>query len=349
LSLSPAARFDAGARYAQYRATLITVDSHFTPSLSDVTIAFSAIPPKVEPVITWSNPAGITYGTALFATQLNAVASVPGTFAYTPAAGAVLPAGNGQQLRVDFTPDDTRNYTSASKNVLINVINTQIATSIATLTSSLNPSAYGTTVTLTATVTPAAATGGVQFFDGATLLGTASVAGGTASLATAAINAGTRTITAKYVPTGSYASSASTPLTQTVTPATGTTAVAVALFTVAYSDVQTFTATFTPSKTGGPAPTTISVRIGAQTIGEAPVIVSGGVYKAVWTGQLLEPVNPAPATAQIKPGAKTVYTDDERSELRRTDGQPILYADQGRRARDQLDAGSADECVGMAR
>ena len=39
------------------------------------------------PTITWANPADITYGTALGATQLDATASVAGTFAYTLAAG----------------------------------------------------------------------------------------------------------------------------------------------------------------------------------------------------------------------------------------------------------------------
>jgi len=34
------------------------------------------------------------YGTALGATQLNATASVPGTFVYAPPAGTVLNAGN---------------------------------------------------------------------------------------------------------------------------------------------------------------------------------------------------------------------------------------------------------------
>ena len=34
---------------------------------------------KATPVITWSNPADIIYGTALNSTQLNATASVTGT------------------------------------------------------------------------------------------------------------------------------------------------------------------------------------------------------------------------------------------------------------------------------
>ena len=42
---------------------------------------------KATPTITWAAPADITYGTALSATQLNATATVPGTFVYTPAAG----------------------------------------------------------------------------------------------------------------------------------------------------------------------------------------------------------------------------------------------------------------------
>ena len=61
-------------------------------------------------MITWANPAAISYGTALSGTQLNATANVPGTFAYTPAAGVVLNAGTGQTLHVDFTPTDAANY-----------------------------------------------------------------------------------------------------------------------------------------------------------------------------------------------------------------------------------------------
>ena len=76
---------------------------------------------KATPVITWNNPADIVYGTALSGTQLNATASVPGTFTYDPLAGTVLNAGSGQTLHVDFVPDDTANYSNADKNVSINV------------------------------------------------------------------------------------------------------------------------------------------------------------------------------------------------------------------------------------
>ncbi len=77
---------------------------------------------KATPTITWNNPADITYGTALGATQLNATASVGGSFAYTPTSGTILNAGNAQTLHVDFTPTDTANYKNASKDVSINVL-----------------------------------------------------------------------------------------------------------------------------------------------------------------------------------------------------------------------------------
>jgi hypothetical protein len=75
---------------------------------------------QAAPVITWSNPANIVYGTALGGTQLNATANVPGAFTYTPAAGTVLNAGN-RTLHVDFVPTDTINYSNTSKDVSITV------------------------------------------------------------------------------------------------------------------------------------------------------------------------------------------------------------------------------------
>src|SRR4029078_11088150 len=76
---------------------------------------------KATPAITWTTPADIVYGTALSASQLNAAASVSGTFAYSPAPGALLPAGVGQTLSVTFTPADNANYTTATATALITV------------------------------------------------------------------------------------------------------------------------------------------------------------------------------------------------------------------------------------
>src|SRR6185369_833518 len=69
---------------AQYRRAVVS---------RDITVQ------KLTPIVTWLPPADITYGTPLGATQLNATADAPGTFAYTPAAGAVL-GGGAQTLSV---------------------------------------------------------------------------------------------------------------------------------------------------------------------------------------------------------------------------------------------------------
>jgi MBG domain-containing protein len=66
--------------------------------------------------LAWTNPAPITYGAALSSNQLNATASVPGSFAYNPTNGSVLNAGTNM-LGVLFTPADTFDYNSASESV----------------------------------------------------------------------------------------------------------------------------------------------------------------------------------------------------------------------------------------
>jgi N-acetylneuraminic acid mutarotase len=79
------------------------------------------------PVVTWANPADISYGTPVDATQLDASASIPGSFAYSPAAGVVLHAGGGQVLSVLFTPGDTAHYSSVTQSVVLNVTPAQLS------------------------------------------------------------------------------------------------------------------------------------------------------------------------------------------------------------------------------
>jgi hypothetical protein len=76
--------------------------------------------PKPVPTITWTTPIAIVYATALSATQLNATASVAGTFVYSPAAGTVL-SGGQHTLTVVFTPTDTTDYSSALASVTLTV------------------------------------------------------------------------------------------------------------------------------------------------------------------------------------------------------------------------------------
>nr|WP_276496071.1 MBG domain-containing protein [Pontibacter litorisediminis] len=74
---------------------------------------------KADQEISWANPQGIVYGTALSANQLNAtLTSGDGGLAYSPATGAILAAGT-HTLRV--TAAGTSNYNPAAATVSLNV------------------------------------------------------------------------------------------------------------------------------------------------------------------------------------------------------------------------------------
>jgi len=123
---------------------------------------------RATPTITWATPATITYGTPLSASQLNATASVPGTFTYSPATGITVGAG-AQTLSVAFTPTDTANYTTANASVL-----ERVNPAVLTVTADSLSAPFGTTLTLGATIT--------GFVNGDNL----SVVSGTPALATTA-------------------------------------------------------------------------------------------------------------------------------------------------------------------
>ncbi len=89
------------------------------------------------------------------------------------------------------------------------------AASNVALSSTSNPSLPGQSVTFTATL-PATATGTVQFLDGATALGTVTVAAGSASLAVSALSTGDHAISAAYSGDANYTAATSATLTQTV-------------------------------------------------------------------------------------------------------------------------------------
>ncbi len=75
---------------------------------------------RAVPVVSWAAPSALSYGTPLSSTQLNASASVPGTFVYTPAAGTTLPVGTSV-LSVNFVPADAADYTSSTVGVPVTV------------------------------------------------------------------------------------------------------------------------------------------------------------------------------------------------------------------------------------
>jgi hypothetical protein len=114
-----------GAGLCAVQASAAATANYLAGSNSqNVTIA------KATPLLVWSNPADIVYGTALGATQLNASASTGGSLTYTPPAGTLLNAGNQQPLAVAFIPADTTDYNGASASVKINVLGCPVGPSL---------------------------------------------------------------------------------------------------------------------------------------------------------------------------------------------------------------------------
>jgi hypothetical protein len=113
LTYSPAAGTVLTAGSQKLTVTFSPTDkTDYTTATSTVYLTVS----QAVPTITWANPAAISYPTALSATQLDAKASVSGTFTYSPAAGTVLSPGT-QTLSVTFKPSDTVDYTSPAATV----------------------------------------------------------------------------------------------------------------------------------------------------------------------------------------------------------------------------------------
>jgi Bacterial Ig-like domain (group 2)/Chitobiase/beta-hexosaminidase C-terminal domain len=102
----------------QVTVTTISVVGTLTSSAQVVIAARQTT--KVTPAITWNTPSPIRFGTLLTSEQLNALANVPGTYSYTPAAGAKLRAGT-QSLGLVFTPNDTSRYEVAYQSVALQV------------------------------------------------------------------------------------------------------------------------------------------------------------------------------------------------------------------------------------
>jgi len=114
---TPAAGTVLGAGSQPLSVTFTPTDTtDYTTATGNVTLTVN----KATSVITWGTPATIPYGTLLSATQLDATASVPGLFAYNPAAGTTPLAGS-DTLSVTFTPTDGTDYTTATGSVTLTV------------------------------------------------------------------------------------------------------------------------------------------------------------------------------------------------------------------------------------
>jgi hypothetical protein len=198
-----------------------TLKVTFTPTLSKdyttVTASVAIAVGQATPIVTWTPPSAITYGTPLSATQLDATANVAGQFAYSPAAGKVLTAGT-KTLSVTFTPTDAIDYTKVTTTAAL-VVN-KVGTSTAITSDLPNPSAAGQAVGVHFTVTPAthytAPTGTVTVNASTGESCSATLSGGSSSCTVKFNTAGARTLTATYGGDSNNSSSISAAVAQNV-------------------------------------------------------------------------------------------------------------------------------------
>jgi len=251
--------------------------------LAAAQVQFQVVVMKASPVISWTTPAAIGYGTALSATQLDAVvtgvggSTLAGSSVYTPAAGAILGVGT-QTLSVTFTPANVADYTTATGIVTLVVGR---GTPAMTLTASANPVFVQDAVTFTATLTSPGTTpiGTVDFVDGTTIVGSGTISSGVASFTTSALAAGSHSITAVYTGDANYGAITSAAVVEVVDDFSLTVGGSSASQTVALSGAATYTLAVTPvgsTTLPGAVNFTVSGLPAGASVSFAPAIVAAG-------------------------------------------------------------------------
>ncbi|MBB5054269.1 hypothetical protein HNQ36_004271 [Afipia massiliensis] len=240
-----------------------------------------------SPSLNISPSPGVAGQASTFSVTVSGVSGVP-----TPTGTATLNFGDGSSPAVltlsGGTASTTHTYATATNfttaltyNGDTNYTNATItgpftvgqATSGTSVSSSANPSPFGLPVTFTANVTGLNPTGTVQFFDGATLIGSGTLSTGQATLTTSALTPGARSITAVYGGDSNNNGSTSPVLSQTISLSSTTTALASSKNPSDVGQPVTFTATVTSA--GGTPPGTVTFMDGATTLGT--VALTGGV------------------------------------------------------------------------
>lgn len=168
-------------------------------------------------------PAGATVGGPTYTPTATATSGLAVAFTIDPVSASVCSLGGGQvsftgtgtcTIRANQAGDGNWNPATQAEQWF----GVGQATTTTAIESSKNPSTYGESVTFTATVTPATATGTVTISDGATTLGTCTLSAGSCAVSTATVRAGTRSIVAAYAGDPNHVGSASSPLAQVVSP-----------------------------------------------------------------------------------------------------------------------------------
>jgi len=249
--------FDSAATSA---ALTVTVNK----AVSSVTLISSLNPTTAGQPVNFTasvTPAGAT-GTVQFLDGATVIGSATLSNGAAVFATSSLSVGN-HSVTANYLGDGS-NSPSQSSALVQQVVK---GATTSTLVSTPNPSTAGTAVTLTATVSPSSATGTVQFLNGTTVLGSATLANGSAQIAVTNLPVGSNSLTAVYSGDSGNAGSTSAAVVQTVAKANSTTTLAGPASPLNVGQGATFTATVAPSSGTG----TVQFLDGTLVIGTVAV------------------------------------------------------------------------------
>jgi hypothetical protein len=212
-------------------------------------------------------------------------------------------AGGSATLHAVYSGD--YNYLSSTSNSLSMNISGPLVT-MTTLQASTSSVAIGGSVTLTANLSPATATGTVTFYSGSTAIGTANVNVGVATLNTTYASSGKVALKAIFAANASWETSTSNQISLFVTGNTPDSVVLqVAPSQLVIGDSATLTASISPAEATG----TVVFYDGTQAIGTSSVVAGMATYAnlfmvagsqsltAVYSGDTTYPSNTSNAVA----------------------------------------------------
>jgi hypothetical protein len=232
------------------------------------------------PAVTWNPPAAIVYGTVLSTTQLDATASVPGRFIYTPAVGAVLGAGV-QTLSATFTPSDATDYSSTTTTTAITVGRATPTVSVSDGGGTYDGSHFAATATVAGLGgAPGPSLEGI----GPTLTYYVGGAAAGAPMAGPPSAAGTYTVVASFPGSSDYASAQGAPATFTITAASAAVALSSSAGSTVYGQAVTLVAAVTPTGPVAATPTgTVTFFDGGTPMAAVPLDASGRATLTIGT------------------------------------------------------------------
>jgi len=214
---------------------------------------------------------------------------------------AISTLGGGSHSITAKYSGDT-NFTGSTSPAIAETVNQAASSTV--LVSAANPAIFGQTVTLTATVQPAAgsaASGAITFLDGTTPLGTAALSNNSAQLSVTSLALGAHSVTVVYGGNANLVGSTSAPLIETINQAPTSITFTSSLNPATYGQAVTFVATVQPAS-GGAVTGTVTFFDGTTTLATAIVTNNNSQHNSA----SLTLANPQGGTHSIT----AIYTGD---------------------------------------